>query len=72
MGKILDGITFSDLRPDVDPVKAIKLIQLVMDGFSRTISGERPCLPRLDEEVAEFTEYMDILERLEAWLDRHR
>lgn len=62
MGKILDGITFSDLRPDVDPVKAIKLIQLAMDGFQQDYL-RRKDLASLDwdEEVAEFTEYMDIL-----------
>lgn len=62
IGRLLDGIELSDLRPDVDPVKAIKLIQLVMDGFQQDYL-RRKDLASLDwdEEVAEFTEYMDIL-----------
>lgn len=64
IGKLLDGIELSDLRPDVDPVKAIKLIQLVMDGFQQDYL-RRKDLASLDwdKEVAEFTEYMDILRK---------
>ncbi len=64
MGKILDGITFSDLRPDVDPRKALKLIHSVMDGFQQDYL-RRKDLASLDwdEEVAEFTEYMDMLRK---------
>lgn len=64
IGRLLDGIELSDLRPDVDPVKAIKLIQLVMDGFQQDYL-RRKDLASLDwdKEVAEFTEYMDILRK---------
>jgi len=64
IGKLLNGIEFSDLRPDVDPVKALKLIQLVMDGFQHDYL-RRKDLASLDwdKEVAEFTEYMDILRK---------
>jgi TetR/AcrR family transcriptional regulator len=64
IGKILDGITFSDLRPDVDPLKALKLIQLVMDGFQQDYL-RRKDLASLDwdKEVVEFTEYMDMLRK---------
>jgi TetR/AcrR family transcriptional regulator len=64
VSKLLNGIEFSDLRPDVDPVKALKLIQLVMDGFQHDYL-RRKDLASLDwdKEVAEFTEYMDILRK---------
>lgn len=64
MGKVLDKITFSDLRPDVDPRKALKLIQLVMDGFQQDYLARKD-LASLDwdQEVAEFTEVMDILRK---------
>ena len=60
--KFLSEIGFGDLRPDVDPHKALKLIQLVMDGLQREYL-ERKDLTALDWdiEVAEFTEYMDML-----------
>lgn len=65
IGKLLDGITLSDLRPDIDPSKALKLIQFVMDGFQQDYMGRKD-LASLDwdKEVAEFTEYMEILRKV--------
>lgn len=62
--KFLGEIGFRDLRPDVDPHKALKLIQLVMDGLQKEYL-ERKDLTALDWdiEVAEFTEYMEMLRK---------
>ena len=64
IGKLLNGIELSDLRPDVNPDRALKLIQLVMDGFQQDYLWKKD-LASLDwdKEVAEFTEYMDILRK---------
>lgn len=64
IGKLLNGIELSDLRPDVNPDRALKLIQLVMDGFQQDYLWKKD-LASLDwdREVAEFTEYMDILRK---------
>jgi AcrR family transcriptional regulator len=61
---LLTGVDLSSLRPGIDPAKALRLIQLVMDGLLRDYIGKED-FASLDwnKEVAQFNEYMDMLRR---------